>query len=458
MGLLINSLSVAALATLLATLLGLAAAITVASLAVFLRRIVLILAVIALALPPFVVANCWLHYLGNTGVWRGWLPLSIFGIQGVVFILALMFWPIPFFAALSTWRQLDAAHLQVEPAIRGWNFVRWLLWPSARNAVMYATALVFALALNQFAVPAILQVKVLPVEVWIRFSTALEPGQALLAGWPLIVTPLAVLVFLRRASFSWSQESAPPPEFRAQLGIGWFATLGVVTVCALLASVVLPIFQLLSAPRTWTELPMVWQASWSVALNSAVFAGAAASAALLLALISWRHWAVGALWILFLLPGMLLAIGVIWALNWPVLEVVYRSMAVIVLVLAMRYFAPIWSLVRQAFHNTDRTLLEAAKLEGLRGFALFRHVYWPRVAPVAAAAWYVAFLLCLWDVETITLLYPPGAETVALRVFNLLHYGHDAQVNSLCLILLAIAVIPAAIYSTWTALRKSQTL
>ena len=32
-----------------------------------------------------------------------------------------------------------------------------------------------------------------------------------------------------------------------------------------------------------------------------------------------------------------------------------------------------------------------------------------------------------------------GGETLALRVFNLLHYGHNAQVNALCLTLLLVA-------------------
>src|SRR5207249_2984377 len=52
------------------------------------------------------------------------------------------------------------------------------------------------------------------------------------------------------------------------------------------------------------------------------------------------------------------------------------------------------------------------------------------------------YLLCLWEVETLIMIYPPGGETLALRVFNLLHYGHIAQVNALCLLLLALAVLP----------------
>src|SRR6266576_48168 len=40
------------------------------------------------------------------------------------------------------------------------------------------------------------------------------------------------------------------------------------------------------------------------------------------------------------------------------------------------------------------------------------------------------------------LIYPPGAETLALRIFNLLHYGYNAQISALCLVLLGLAVAP----------------
>jgi DNA-binding beta-propeller fold protein YncE len=74
----------------------------------------------------------------------------------------------------------------------------------------------------------------------------------------------------------------------------------------------------------------------------------------------------------------------------------------------------------------------------------------------------VTYLLCLWDVETLVLIVPPGGESLSLRIFNLLHYGHNSQVNALCLLLLALALLPllgaAAIPLAawgWGALRKS---
>jgi sugar lactone lactonase YvrE len=84
---------------------------------------------------------------------------------------------------------------------------------------------------------------------------------------------------------------------------------------------------------------------------------------------------------------------------------------------------------------------------------MLRHVHWPQIAPQITAAWYIVYLLCIWDVESMILVVPPGGETLALRIFNLLHYGHNAQVNALCVALLAVAVAPLFLWKTWSMLR-----
>ena len=72
-------------------------------------------------------------------------------------------------------------------------------------------------------------------------------------------------------------------------------------------------------------------------------------------------------------------------------------------------------------------------------------VDWPQTRPQLLALGYVLYLLCLWDVETINLIMPAGGETLALRIFNLLHYGHNGEVNALCLLLLLLALLPLVI-------------
>ena len=62
-----NSLLVGGLTTLLAASFGFLAALWLAGLEGRWRNRLLAVAVMALALPPFLVTNCWLHFLGLRG-------------------------------------------------------------------------------------------------------------------------------------------------------------------------------------------------------------------------------------------------------------------------------------------------------------------------------------------------------------------------------------------------------
>src|SRR5207245_4235084 len=97
---------------------------------------------------------------------------------------------------------------------------------------------------------------------------------------------------------------------------------------------------------------------------------------------------------------------------------------------------------------------DGARLEGASRWRLRRHVHWPQIAPQIAAAWYLTYVFGLWDAETLILVMPPGAETLSVRVFNFLHYGHNAQVNALCLILLMLAVAPVVMWGAAQSVRN----
>ena len=472
-----NSLLVAGLTTLLAVSFGFLAALWLAGLERRWRHRLLAVAVMALALPPFLVTNCWLHFLGYAGVWRGWLPLNIVSPGGTVWILSLLTWPITLLMVLSAWHRLEPSQLESDVAVSGWWLIRGLLWPLAQTALAQAAVLTFVLALNNFAVPAILQVKVFPAEVWVRFDTTFDTLGALQLSWPLVMAPLILLLWFARRGFPWPRTEGPVSAklFRQQLGPGWFWVCGACTILLCLLAVGLPVFQLISVKRTWTELPGALAAGQSAVWNSFSLAAVSATAVVAIGL------AAGALssaprpgssscnsgnlfdsfnsllgwlaWLPFLLPGVLLGIGLIVLFNRPWSALLYQSVAIVILAFVVRYLALGWNCLAYALRMVDRDLTDVARLDGASRWQMLRYVQWPQIAPQAAAAGYVVFLLCLWDVESMILVVPPGGETLALRVFNLLHYGHNAQVNALCLTLLALAVAPLIIWKAWCGVR-----
>ena len=466
-----NSLLLAGTTTALAVGFGLVAALWLATLEARWRTAFLALAIVALALPPFLVTNCWISLLGETGTLRAWLPLKIYSLGGTIWILSLLLWPITLLAVLAGWRRLEAAQFECEPAMTGFALLRWLLVPVAKGELALAAVLTFVLALNNFAVPAILQTKVLPDEMWVVFNTKFDAMGALKLSVPLVITPVLLLAWATRRGVRWPRVhgTVSARVFRRQLGVSWQVVAGVVAVGLCVLSVGLPLGQIVSAKRTWLELAGAVEASAGAIWNSFWFAAMAATVVGALPLLfaptdekcqriktsdGRFHPLALVSWLLFFIPGVLIGIALIKLFNRPVLVAFYQSIGIVLLALVVRYFALAWTAARSAVAGVDPELTDAARLEGTTRWQMFRFVLWPQIAPQICAAWYVVYLLCLWDVESIVLVQPPGSETLALKIFNLLHYGYAAQVNALCLVLLGVAMLPLVAVAAFVRTRQ----
>jgi ABC-type Fe3+ transport system permease subunit len=443
--LLANSLLVSGLTTLLASVLGAGVALAALGLPPRGRRLVLAGSVCTLVLPPFLVTGCWLDLLGQNANWDASLPFSLFSRGGAVWLLTLLSWPVTTLLALGAWSRLEAGQLEIEPRLRGWTLLRRVLLPMAAPALGQSVALTFVLALNNFAIPVILQVKVYPEELWLAFTTRLDEAGAWAACLPAVVAPLVLLLLWRGRAVFWPAQGMPAlaASFRRQLGpaMVWGTRAGALGLLVL--SLALPAQRILCSSRTWTELPNLFRAAPDTIWNSFAYAATTATASVVIGLVSWRLPIGLMLWVPFLIPGVLLGRLMIALFNGTPLS---GTAWVVLLAFALRYLAPAWNLSASACRGLDRDLTDAARGYGARGWALFRDVTWPQLKSQVAGAWYVTYLLCLWDVETLVLIYPPGGETLALRSFNLLHYGHNAQVNALCVTLLALAVAPMLVW------------
>ena len=453
--LVLNSLLVSGAATAGAVAGGFFAALWLAGLEARWRPAFFAAAVAALVLPPFLVVNCWIELLGERGLWRPWLPWNIYSLGGTVWVLILLTWPVTFFLVSGAWRRAQAGQLEADPQLRGAALLRWLLLPLARTSLMQGAILTFVLALNNFAVPAILQVKVFPAEIWVRFNTTFKYGAALALSWPLIAAPL-LLVFCfrgREVAWPWRSEAPAAQALRRQLGAGWRRAGGAIALLLAVFSLGVPLWQLAGSAQTWRQLAPALAAGQADMAHSLAFAALAATAVVVFGLLTWRARLDGALWIPFFTPGVLLGIALIWIFNRPGLNSISQSGLLVVLAFSIRYAALGWTTVARAVRAADRSLADAARLEGASFLQMLRHVYWPQISPQLAAAWYLTYLLCLWDVETLVLIVPPGGQTMSLRIFNLLHYGHNPQVNALCLALLALALLPLAGWAAWAGIR-----
>ncbi|HEX3720530.1 MAG TPA: 6-bladed beta-propeller [Verrucomicrobiae bacterium] len=451
-----NSLGVSGAATFLGLAGGVLAALWFAASEPPWRTFFLGGAVVALILPPFLVVNCWIELLGENGTWRHWLPVNIYTLGGAIWVLTLLNWPITFLFVTAAWRRVQAAQLEVDPMMEGRFLLRWLLLPIARAEILQAAILTLVLALNNFAVPAILQVKVFPAEVWVRFNTTFDYSAALALSWPMVLAPVILMFCFRGGNNSWNWQSNPATAqaLRRQLGPRWYWLGGVAALALAGFSLGVPAWQLAGNPKTWREFFPALAAGHSAISHSLLFSTVSASIVIAAALLTWRMRLDSVLWLPFFMPGVLLGIALIWVFNRRGLSAIYQSAAIVFIAYAIRYAGLGWNAVARAIRSGDPSLAAMARLEGATFWQMLRHIYWPQTASQISAAWYVTYLLCLWDVETLVLIVPPGGESLSLRIFNLLHYGHNSQVNALCLLLLVLGLLPLLGWIALQSIRK----
>jgi ABC-type Fe3+ transport system permease subunit/sugar lactone lactonase YvrE len=448
-----NSLMISTTATMLALALGGAVALAAALASPRWRLLLLALVVTTLALPSFLIAGTWLDLLnsGTPGPNSG--PAALSGLGGAGLLLGLMYWPVTCLATIAAWQQLSRPMLEAEPCLRGAALVREVLLPMARPSLAWSALVIFVLSLGQFSVPALLQTPVLPVRMWIRFNTDLSAQAALVSALPLVAAPVIVLLLLRTTRIGWPLKLPVLGAPMADRFASWTPpVLLSAAIVILVISTGFPLANVILGGRTWTELPGALAAGRGAVGHSVLFAAGAATLGVGLALLLWRVRIGGLLWLLFFIPGVLLQAGLVSFLSGRAFSWIYPGVTLVIVFLALKYLAPAQALLRKAFRSTDRRLAELAELEGLGRWQRFRLVFWPQHGAQVAASWYILYLLALWDVESLVLVVPPGGETLSLRIFNLLHYGHNAQVNALCVSLLALALAPLAV---WRVVRRA---
>ncbi len=443
--LLLHSLLVAVGATLLAMGFGLLAALAVWGLPPVWQKLAAIVPLTNALLPPFLLGNAWLGWMAS---WRAmqspefleWtnLPLTAAALGGLL-------WPIPSLVVFQALDRIPAVQLEMESSLIGWSLIRWLVWPAVRPVCQSVAPLLLVLALANFTIPTLFQVRVFTEAFWVRFNTRLDPWDALSVAWPLMVLPLLLLILPQHRCFRFSRSvrAAHAPLVRRRLG-GWFGCAAA-PVSGWLAVVLFgPLASLLLARRTWTELPGAASAGQSAWLQSLSTSLIPASTVVLLSslIVGLQRQPRGPrlAWLLFLTPGVFLGVLAIELFNRPALFAFYQSSAIQWLMLTLRYWPLGWAVVAAFSDPMGGVHSDAARLAGAGPWGRWQVSRLPLVWRPAMAVWLIIVCLCLWDVESVVLVQPPGGETLALRIFNLLHYGHANQVNALAIVLLATAL------------------
>ncbi len=435
-----NSLLVAVGVTALCLLGGMAAAVCEKGLPPFLQRAFRLSAMLVLLLPPFLLITFALSLFGAGGRWGYLWPGSVYSVSGVVVIMTGIFWPISFVTWRVAWQSIHLEHLEAETSLLRTGLVRRLLIPIGYRPSLLGALVITTLVLGQVTVPTLLQTNLFGEIVWLRFNTQFDFQGAMVAAIPMIVAPACLLSWLSRRShwITQSQRSLPAFVWRSRLGWVYHVSCAV-SIFIFLGSLVLPLAWLLGQPATYEALAPTLEAGWhSLWVSLSVSMEAAIVGTFLGFMAAGRRLMLVSGWVLFLVPGMVLSVLTVILFNNQLLGWAYPSLTLMSAVQGIHFAALAGILVFFADRASAGSHRDAAVLSGATSSQCLIWMRLPRLLPAALAGAGVIFAFSLWDAETQVFLMPAGGETLALRLFNLLHYGHAPQANALSLILLGV--------------------
>lgn len=467
LGLLARTVGMAAGAALAALALGVPSALLLARSDLRHRRLLRGAMLLPLVVPTYVFALGWqslARALPGGGTEGGSLVQAGVGEPAAAaLLLALRYLPL---VVLLVAAGLDRVEPELEEAGRLLHPTRWVLarvvLPLVRPQIVASALLVFNLALVNYTVPSLLGVHTFPVEIFAAFSGLLDVGAAVALSLPLLLlgglsVVLARLAVGRRPMAFTPAPSAHPPLLRLRrsrpLAYAGLLALLAVAVVAPVAGVA----GLLEAPGDLVDAyelaaPQVWRTvGWAAVAATLLLAHGFAAGHLVA---RSRSLAGELLFLLPLaLPPTVLGIGMIRLWNRPGLAPVLETTAVLALAYCGQLVPFATVAASSSLSGVPTAQEEAGLLAGMGWLRRARHLLLPRVWPALAVGWVLVFALALSEVGASILVLPPDGETLAVRIYNLSHYGAADTVGALCLLVLALVLVPLAAFGALLRLR-----
>jgi iron(III) transport system permease protein len=457
-----HSLGLAALTAAVATLLGVSLGLLLGKTDLPVRGMLAVLLSIPLLLPPYVLAVSWFNLLSAGGLLSHVLPAAhlrllsdwLFGLPGCVWVLSSAFMPVVMILTLVYLRSVPPRLEEAGRLVAGWPTVlRVITLPLIYPGILFASMLVFLLALGETGVPMFLRYAVFPVEVLTQFSAFYDVGAATAAAMPLLAVTVLLLMleqrYLREKVYRLRPTVSARRMLLVPLGRWRLPMLGAAGLVAA-PLVVLPLAALCASALTPFSFLEAWRAGADSLGRSLVFAGIGATLLTLVgflcgylihhrALRVWRG--VDTLTLtLFTLPGAVIGVGMIVLWNRPGAAWLYASPAIVILAYLAQYAAIPSRVTWATLGNIPRSLEEAAAVAGAPWLARIRHVVVPAALPGLIAAWLVAFIFCVRDLGASMLVYPAGRDTLSVRIFTLMANGAPSLIAALCMMLVIVTV------------------
>jgi iron(III) transport system permease protein len=447
-----NTALVGVLATALALAVGVPIGFAYARFRLPFRTAVLTLATLSTVSPPFLGAYVWMMLLGWSGpvaraLRSAGLPFeSILGFHGIVWVTV---WSSVGLVILFAHDAFASADPSLEEAAQSVGATRWraaltVTLPLAAPGILTAAYLILMAVLTDFGTPKIVggDVPMLPVLVYHDYLAEVSGSPSMAATASLVLLALSTLLlmlqrfFLARRSYAVAsaRRASPRPVSRSVavlVGLATAVVLGLVFVPhlgVLALSFATWRSDVPGRPFTLGNYASLFERSASPVAVSYVLALAATVIAIVLgALLAFvvvrRSYRVlspalaALVMVPFLIPGTVLAVGLIVAFNRPPLLLTGTPL-ILVLAYVIRKLPYALKAAESGLYQVHPSLEEAALSVGAGPARAFRDVTARLILPSLVSGGALTFLMSITELSSTILLYSAAWTTMSVVIFQ----------------------------------------
>jgi len=479
---LFNSLTVAALGTVLSLLLAVPLALAFARFDFAGKRWIEVAILMSMLSPPFVGAYAWILMFGRSGMvlafLRGWgidLP-PIYGSFGIALASAFSHYPVVFLVLRGGLSRVNPALEEAAASLgRGrLAVIGTVTLPLVLPALVTGALLVFLGIIADFGTPSILgEGERYPVLATLAFSLYLseigaEPGMAATTAAILVLLALTLVVLARRlasrrvvANDTGGTRQATMLRGRAglllALGTGALVALANMPLLVVVGSSFLEVrgavFQSVLTLANYTNaFAALGDALW----NSLRFAAIALVLILVVGALSGyviarRSGVLSRLadlliMVPFVVPGTVLGIGYATVFNEPPLLLTGTG-AIIVVVYFIRRLPFVARASASIVYQIDRGLEEASQSLGVRPLGGFRRVMLPLMRPGLLAGAAIAWVEVFNELSASIVLYTGKTRTLPVAAYQQSLAGDVGMAAAYATMLIAITAGALALFT-----------
>lgn len=440
-------------------LIGAAAASTILSDNFPWKNSLIWLIILFAVVPPYVHAFSWFAFVDTINALLSQLALPqivLSGWTGSWWIQLVTFIPLAFGMGLLGFKAVSPNLIEVGRIMtKDMKVFTKIVLPLAMPAIAAGGAFLFLMSVADYSVPVLFQKNVYSLEVYAEYSANGYPWNAFLLSLPLLfITFIAIFISqypLKKAALSLSRQTRTwlnPPVWPA-----YFAVVQMFACSIILLVFVVPLITLfldvgsaakmldsiLAAKEEITYSFWIAGMSAAVSLIPAVLVAFKMTGSKKVSLFLWI-----AVFVPVVVPPPLVGIGLISIWNRSLPYDIYGSSFMPVLAALARFF-PLAVLIMVAqIRRINPLLFEAAELLPVSRLSRWARIKIPLIAPGLITGFCLVFALTIGELGATIIVAPPGQTTLAIHIFNMLHYGAGDAVAGLSLFLVLIILLAVA--------------